>query len=181
MLASEKFDALQQLGQSTTAEALELFDQLDPVDSAFMMGRWQGSGFHTGHPMDGLLEVANWYGKEFVNPDCVHPLLFLDNSGNIFKMAPNPVFVNLALRLPMPRNNFLKPLYTFLNTLQKTENSKARLRMLEFRQKLSAAMIYDEVPICDVFRKVSENTVLGLMDYKASDRPFFFVLRREMP
>lgn len=181
MLTSERFETLQRLGQTSTAEALELFDQLDPVDLEFMMGRWQGAGFHTHHPMDGLLEVANWYGKEFVSPDCVYPLLFIDNSGEVFRLAPNPIFIYLTLHLSLPKNEFLKPFYTFLNTFQKTEASKARLRMMEYRHKLSATMIYDEVPIHDVFRKISDNTVLGLMDYKAATTPFFFVLRRETP
>jgi hypothetical protein len=42
-------------------------------------------------------------------------------------------------------------------------------------------MIYDEVPIHDIFRKVDDQTVLGLMDYKPAERPFFFVLQRETP
>ena len=51
--------------------------------------------------------------------------------------------------------------------------------MLEHRGVVSATMIYDALPICDVFRKVDDDTVLGLMDYRAFDKPFFFVLRRD--
>jgi hypothetical protein len=40
-------------------------------------------------------------------------------------------------------------------------------------------MIYDDLPINDVFRKVDNNTVLGVMDLKGMEQPFFFVLRRE--
>jgi hypothetical protein len=40
-------------------------------------------------------------------------------------------------------------------------------------------MIYDNLPINDVFRKVDQDTVLGAMDLKGIPRPFFFVLRRE--
>lgn len=32
----------------------------------------------------------------------------------------------------------------------------------------------------DMFRKVDTNTVLGLMDYKGVDSPFFFILKREL-
>lgn len=175
-------DLLSQQSKTSTVEALELFDQLDPVDLAFMMGRWRGSGFPTGHPLDGLLEAANWYGKEFVSPDCAHPLLFLDMHRNIFKVAPNsvvmPALIHLALRLPIPKTGAIKPLYTFLNSLQKTDESQARLRMMEYRNQLTATMIYDHLPIHDVFKKVDDNTMLGLMDYKALEQPFFFVLRR---
>ena len=38
--------------------ALELFDSLEPVDIEFMIGRWQGDGYRTGHPLDGLLLEA---------------------------------------------------------------------------------------------------------------------------
>ncbi len=44
---------------------MELFDSLEPVDVGFMIGNWKGEGFHTNHPMDGLLEAYHWYGKRF--------------------------------------------------------------------------------------------------------------------
>jgi hypothetical protein len=44
---------------------------------------------------------------------------------------------------------------------------------------VSATMIYDALPISDVFRRVDAHTLLGLMDYRALEKPFFFVLRRE--
>lgn len=179
MLTSERLNTLQQQSQTTTAEALAFFDELDPVDINFMLGRWRGSEFPTGHPMDGLLGVSNWYGKEFIAPDTVHPLLFVDNSGQIIRVAPNSLIMNLALNLPIPRNESLKPIYTLLTSLQKTDKSQARLRMVEHRDKISATMIYDDVPIHDVFRKIDDRTVLGLMDYKASQQPYFFVLTRD--
>ena len=178
MVASEGFTTILPKGKATTEEALTLFDQLDPVTLGFMQGRWQGNGFHTGHPMDGLLEATNWYGKEFVNPDCVHPLLFRNGNGAIFKVAPSRLMMDLALRLPFLKTASMKPFYTLFSSLQKTEQSQARLRMMEHRNQVSATMIYDNLPIHDIFRKVDEDTVLGLMDYKELLQPFFFVLRR---
>lgn len=166
--------------KATTAEALTLFDRLEPVDMSFMFGQWKGSGFHTGHPMDGLLEVANWYGKAFISPDCVHPLLFSSGSGEIFKLAASPQAMKLALRLPIPKNNVATSIFALFNPLLRTNDSQARLRMMEHRGKVSATMIYDYLPIHDMFRKVDSNTLLGLMDYKESTDPFFFVLEREV-
>jgi hypothetical protein len=40
-------------------------------------------------------------------------------------------------------------------------------------------MIYDAKPINDVFRRVDDDTVLGLMDYRKWGRPYFFLLHRE--
>lgn len=181
MLTSEDINALLQQKNTTTAEAIALFDHLEPVDIDFMLGRWKGAGLHTGHPMDGLLEVANWYGKEFVTSECVHPLLFLDGSGNVFKVAPNPQMMKMSLSLPGLKNESFTPVFTLFNSLLKTEQSQARLRMMEHRGKISATMIYDHLPINDVFRKVDENTLLGLMDYKESVQPFFFTLQRDVP
>ena len=170
------FQTLQQ-GKTTTESALKLFDELDPVDIEFMLGRWKGSGFHTNHPLDGLLEAFNWYGKEFISRDRVHPLLFSDGN-EIFSVDPNPIITNLGLSLPIPKNEAIKPLYGAMSKILKTEDSKARIRMMEYRGKVSATMIYDYLPINDVFRKVDNNTVLGLMDYKKISQPFFFVLNK---
>jgi hypothetical protein len=78
--ASDQLTELHAGGSVSVEAALAFFDRLEPVDLDFMLGRWQGSEFPTNHPMDGLLELANWYGKEFVSPDCVHPLLMRNGS-----------------------------------------------------------------------------------------------------
>ena len=67
MHTSEKSQSILQAGKTTTQEALQLYDSLEPVNCDFMWGRWQGAGLHTDHPMDGLLELSNWYGKEFLD------------------------------------------------------------------------------------------------------------------
>ncbi|MGF1587999.1 MAG: DUF4334 domain-containing protein [Pleurocapsa sp.] len=173
-----EFQKIVQQERTSTSEALRLFDQLDTIDLEFMMGRWKGSRFHTNHFMDGLLEVIGWYGKEFVDQDNVHPLLFSDSNNQIFKVDPNPVITNIGLRLPIPRNEAIKPLYSTMSKLLTTKESKARVRMMEYRQKISATMIYDYLPIHDVFRKVDDSTVLGLMDWKGMPQPYFFCLHR---
>lgn len=60
-----------------------------------------------------------------------------------------------------------------------TKEPKARLRMTEYRGVVSATMIYDALPIHDVFRRVDDETVIGAMDLRGHDRPYFFFLRRE--
>lgn len=177
-MITEKYQTILQQGKTTTEEALKFFDELETVDLDFMIGRWRGTGLHTSHPIDGLLEAFNWYGKEFIAPDQVHPLLFLDNNNQIFKVAPHPTLMDLVVRFPFRPNPALKPLLTTINLMFKTEQSQARLRMMEYRHKISATMIYDYLPIHDVFRKVDENTMLGLMDFKPIQQPFFFVLNR---
>ncbi len=164
--------------ETTTEEALKVYDSLESVDLEFMIGRWQGKGINTNHPMDGILEMSNWYGKEFIDSEIVHPLLFTDNKGKIFKVNPNPQAMNLVMKMPIPNNPSLKPLFIILNSFFKTEQSQARLRMMESRGKVTATMIYDYLPINDSFRKIDENQVLGIMDYKKIKQPFFFLLTR---
>jgi hypothetical protein len=174
----ENYQSILEKGETTTESALHMFDALETVNLDFMLGRWKGSGLHTHHPMDGLLEASNWYRKEFVDPEHIHPLLFSDGKGEIFKVAPNPVAMEWVMKLPMLKNESLKPLLMLTNSLLKTETSQARIRMMEYRGKVSATMIYDYLPINDSFRKVDDNTVLGIMDFKNSLQPFFFVLKR---
>lgn len=171
---------LQSLGTPPldTAQALALFDSLDPVDVDFMLGRWVGAGFDTNHPMDGLLETFGWYGKAFVTPDDVHPLLFR-RGGDVVSISPRFMPMNLLWKLPVPRSALLNALSLPLKFALQTGRARARLRMLEHRGKVSATMIYDDLPIHDVFRKVDDVTVLGVMDLKGMPQPFFFLLRRE--
>ncbi len=47
----------------------------------------------------------------------------------------------------------------------KTESSKERIRMIEYHHKISATMIYDNLPIHNIFSKVDGNTIPGLIDF----------------
>ena len=179
MIATEQINIELTKAAVNTNDALKIFDDLEPVDLDFMMSRWRGSEVHTNHPLNGFLEVTNWYGKEFVTAEHVHPLLFMDNNNNLFKIAPNPTVMKLGLRLPILKSKNLQPILGILTSLLKTEASHARIRMTEYREKVSATMIYDNLAINDIFRKIDENTVLGLMDYKGVPDPFFFILKRD--
>jgi len=54
----------------------------------------------------------------------------------------------------------------------------AQLREVSFEGKLSASLIYDQQPIMDYFRKVSDDVVIGLGDIKGKPTDFFFHLTR---
>ena len=160
-------------------EALALFDRLQPVDTAFLHGNWNGEEFPTGHPLDGALSAYGWRGKRFDSDEHVHPLLF--GAGHrAFAVRPRWVFpgVALLLRWPWLKAPVMGRIVRCLMPLLATGRSRARLRMLQFRGQVTAAMVYDDVPIQDVFRRIDEDTVLGLMDCKGMEQPFFFLLRR---
>jgi len=168
-------------GSASTEQALEMFDALEPVDADFMLGNWKGEGFDTDHPMDGLLEAYHWYGKRFGSGEDVHPLVFSKPGGGVASV--NPGFMGLPVRMAdhvsLPRSAAMGKVFQFLMPLFRTSRSKARLRSTTYRGKSSATMIYDQLPINDVFRKIDDSTVLGAMDAKKMKKPFFFILRRE--
>lgn len=174
-------DALR-AGTTTSEDALDLFDRLEPVSIEAMIGTWRGAEFPTGHPMDGLLAASGWYGKRFVDAETAHPLLFhAADPTRVFAVDPGKLPVQLLLfdRLPLPRHESLHRLLLAARPVLQTHHPKARLRMTEYRGRLSATMIYDDQPIHDVFRQVDDQTVLGLMDMRGMARPYFFVLRRD--
>lgn len=172
---------LLQRGHATTQEALALFDALDTVPVNFMLGNWRGAGLHTNHPMDGVLEAYHWHGKRFDSPEDVHPLVFNTVSGKTRSINPGLMgpALGLASSVEMPKAALVGRAFQLLTPLMSTQKSRARLRLTDFRGKSSATMVYDQLPIHDVFRKVDQNTVLGLMDLKGMQQPFFFVLHRE--
>jgi hypothetical protein len=166
---------------TATPAVLAFFDSLPSVTLDEMTGRWRGSGLHTGHPMDGMLEAFGWWGKSFIDADTVHPLLFTDVSGRITPVSSRFLATSLMTRLPAnsPLMPAVRAVWPLARALLRTHNPTARLRMMEHRGRLSATMIYDFLPIHDIFRRVDENTLLGLMDMRRMQQPFFFVLRRK--
>jgi len=180
---SKPAQALHQLESGTTTQAaLAFFDSLPPVEIATMIGSWRGKGVETGHPLDGLLELFGWHGKRFTGPDGAHPLVFEQTKGAVFNVNPAMIPVAFVVRHPdLLRHPLARQLFRASRVVLQTEQPKARLRMTEYRGVLSATMIYDALPINDVFRKVDDDTVLGVMDLRFTPQPFFFVLRRQGP
>lgn len=162
----------------TREEALTLFDGLPAVSVDDLTGRWHGRELATGHALDGLLEASGWYGKQFDGPDQVHPLLFRDGSGDVFPVDPKKVPLGVAARAPSSLVERGRGLLGVLKPALRTKNYRARLRAIEHRGVLTAAMVYDHLPIIDTFRRVDGNTVLGIMDLRNNPEPYFFILTK---
>lgn len=176
-----RFAAAQKAGVTSFDEACALFDDLEPVETDFMLDSWWGEGFATNHPLDGMLERCHWHGKRFDSGEAVHPLVFRKASGNLTTVRPLLVMPGLGLvdRLPFLKSAWVGKLFQLALPLLSGKKTAARLRQTEYRGQVSATMVYDNLPINDVFRKVDDNTVLGAMDLKGMAQPFFFVLHRE--
>ena len=162
------------------ADVLALFDGLPPAPIATLIGDWKGGEIATGHAFDGLLGPSGWHGKRFVSADVVDPLVFRRKDGRLFAGNPGLMPLGLIKRFPaMARSRLSAALFRGAAPLFATARPAARLRMTEYRGVTSATMIYDALPINDVFRLVDANTMLGAMDIRGFPEPFFFTLRRE--
>ncbi|BBH16781.1 hypothetical protein Back2_10680 [Nocardioides baekrokdamisoli] len=173
---SEKLARLE--AGTTLDEALAFYDSLPAVECGDVSGRYIGRELRTGHAMDGLLEATGWYGKEFDDADHVHPLLFRNRRGEIFPVEPRMMPLGMAASVPDAIVDRSQGLIGGLRPLLRARGHRARLRAVEFRGVVTAAMVYDHLPIIDVFRRVDETTLFGVMDLRGST-PYCFILERE--
>jgi len=107
----------------------------------------------------------------------VHPLVHEGVFGGEVYINPALLPLGLITYLPIPRS-IVSVAFFVLRPFLATRKPNARLRMVQYRGKLSATMIYDAKPINDVFRKIDESTALGLMDHRGDSAPFFFKLTK---
>ncbi|MFC9895886.1 DUF4334 domain-containing protein [Nocardia sp. NPDC127579] len=162
----------------TPEQAWDLFDRLPAAPVAeITTGRWRGEELDTGHPLAGVLVESGWYGKQFDDPERVHPLLFSDGTGAVFAVDPRRVPLALADRVPLPAIRAVRKSLRYTGFALRTGKPTARLRDIEYRGLVSAAMVYDHLPIIDHFRRVDAGTLLGVMDLRGMAEPYFFVLR----
>lgn len=158
-------------GGVSQEEAKEIFDSLEPTDIDFLIGTWRGAEFPSGHPGDNLLAASGWYGKQFKDQNTVAPLLYCSADRKSFFSA-DPVAKAEATRRGITNISSVR-------AEVETDRPSARMRLIEYRGVVTVAMIYDQRPIIDYFRKVDANTVLGAMDMRDDDMTYFFVLRRD--
>jgi hypothetical protein len=163
----------------TAAAALALFDSLPPVAVGETIGRWRGAELPTGSRLDGLLGLHRWWGKDVVDPETVHPLLFADRRGVPRPVTPWPAPLGLLRRAPgLARTPAARIGFAAARPLLRARRPGARIRAVEHRGVVTAAVVYDALPIVDVLRRVDERALLGLMDLRGLDEPFLFVLTR---
>ncbi len=159
-------------------DPLEEYDSLPAVRTTDLRGLWRGSGVPSGHPLDGVLERLGWFGKWFGDDDRVHPLVFRTWRG-LRPVDPALVPLGLVLRSgPLLRTAPVAGALAAVAPLATTLRPRARLREVRYRGVVSTALVYDDLPVIDVFRTVDDRTVLGAMDARGMARPFLFQLTR---
>jgi hypothetical protein len=97
----------------------------------------------------------------------------------LIPVDPAWVPLRLALRLShFGRTRLARNWFSYLQRVLRARAPVAALRPLSFRDKVSAAMVYDRQPIIDHFRRVDAETVIGAMCTEGDERLYFFLLRR---
>jgi hypothetical protein len=166
-------------GGAAPADVLAFADRLPGVTVEELAGRWRGAELPTGSRLDGLLTAHRWWGKEVVDPETVHPLLFTDRAGRPRPVDPAPAPLTLLRRAPaLARSRPARIAFTAVRPLLTTRRPTARLRPVVHRGVPTTALVYDRLPVLDVFRRVGPDLLLGLMDMRGLPDPFAFLLER---
>ena len=115
---------------------------------------------------------------EQVTNDNAHPLVFADKRGK-FNVNPAGLPIGFMVRnAGVLHNGAAATIAKRVLRLRRTQEPRARLRMIEYRGVVTGTMSYDALPINDHFRKIDDNTLLGVMDLRGATAPFVFLLRR---
>ena len=165
-------------GTMSAEAVLDHYDGLPPVPPAQLRGLWRGSGVPTGHRLDGVLERLGWFGKRFDDDERVHPLVFRARRG-LTSIDPALVPLGAVLRAaPLLDSAAAAGAFAVARPLVSTHRPRARLRGVTYRGVLSTALVYDDLPVIDVFRALDDDAVIGVMDARGMTQPYVFRLDR---
>ena len=166
-------------GGAAPADVLAFADRLPGVAVGELVGRWHGAELPTGSPLDGLLSAHHWWGKEVLDVDTVHPLLFPDRAGRPRPVDPAPAPLTVLRRAPaLATGRPARLAFAAVRPLLTTRRPTARVRPIVHRGVPTAALVYDRLPVVDAFRRVGPDLLLGLMDMRGLPDPFAFLLER---
>ena len=88
--------------------------------------------------------------------------------------------IGVALKFPaFARSRPVRMAFQAVRSLFRSEQSAARLHAEIFRGRRSAAMTYAQRAITDHFRRIDHDRLLGLMEMRGMERPYFFLLTRD--
>jgi hypothetical protein len=165
--------------QALQDETAEWFSSLEPVRPDDMVGLWKGRGHPSGHPLDGVLENLRWFGKRF-HPDMrADALLFEGAPGRLVAVDPKMFPIGWAIRLArFGRTKSAVNLFSHVRPRVRAKSTTASLENRMDRSVMTAAMVYDQQPIVDMFRRISDTEIAGKMVVEGDDRRFYFRLNK---
>lgn len=164
---------------NTQLMPFERFRELSPVEPHELAGLWRGRSIPSGHPFDGVLENLGWFGKRFTSDRRADALLFRSGERRLVAIDPKRIPLRLALRFHrLGKTRAARNLLSYLQRRLRANGPVASVQMLSFDGLASAAMVYDEQPIVDHFRRIDGKHVMAVMVISGDDRLFFFELER---
>ncbi|OJD30376.1 transcription factor cmr1 protein [Diplodia corticola] len=147
-------------GTPSAHELSALFDALAPITPQDLEGDWSGGDFHD----------SDTNSKE--EPPPVHPC---------HAMLENYRWAGMVVR----GAEDVLPVMSWTDDGQRVHSTYwggGQLRELKHRGVVSASLIFDCYPIIDHFRRVSDNTLMALLDAKDKHLkdagPYFFWIRK---
>ena len=131
-------------------------------------------------PSTAALAASGWWGKQFIDSENVHPLLFPSRDGkSLWPMNPVMAFSALGALRAAPqlrKASFSRPIGA-TNFATRARGSRRGCAPPATGVSTRPPWSTTSSPINDVFHRISDDAVLGAMDLKGVARPYFFVLR----
>ncbi|MEK1894273.1 MAG: GXWXG domain-containing protein [Rhizobium sp.] len=155
------------------------FRSLKPVPLDDMIGLWRGVSIPSGHPLDGVLENLDWFGKR-IRPDLrADALLFQWRGGPLVAIEPAFFPIRQAIRFASLGRTFIaRGGFSYLHRAFRARGTTASLELRTLDGVETAAMVYDRQPIVDYLRLIADEEVAGMMCVEGDARRYFFRLRR---
>lgn len=132
----QRFDDLRAAEAARTDDLDALWADLATVTVEEVIGAWRGGDFNTGHLASQVLQQVRWHGKRFDGPLAAVPMLCRDEQGELY------------------------------SNLKAGGGGEASLWPVGFRGEVTATMVYDKMPVFDHFKKVDDDTLMGIMNGK---------------
>ncbi len=160
----------------------EWFQTLQPLRPEEIVGLWRGVGIPSDHPLDGVLENLQWFGKRFHADLRADALLFQWRPDSLVPINPAYFPIGVAIRFAAFGRTAIAR--NWFSHLQKAVRARAPTAMVTLRATdagETAAMVYDKQPIVDYFRRIDEREIAGMMYVAGDERRYFFRLRMVGP
>lgn len=155
----------------TQRDLAAVFDTLGPVTMSMLAGSWRADPSYSETPGGALLIRGGWWGARFTDTESVDPLLFPDAAGR-------GVFAADLVKVLTLLSSGVEDISTRRRDVETTAPI-GRVRMVEYRGLVSAALIYDQVPVLDYLRAVDQDTIVAAVEGRGmADQPAFVRLHR---
>ncbi|WP_234828078.1 DUF4334 domain-containing protein [Sinorhizobium fredii] len=171
--AEERFGA-----KSRPAAIVMTHGHFDHVGALEEISDLEGAWHSDWHPLDGVLENLGWFGKRF-RPDMRECTVVSHGTAAAHRHRSGENTSSLGASFPKHRQHGRRetPVSCLMRGLR-AKGPVASLTTMPLYGVVSAAMIYDDQPIVDYFRRIDEQRIMGAMTVSGDDRIYFFELER---